>query len=180
MCISKRVYETVGVSSVGYPFISTKSVGVLTGLHQCVLVLPLFQQRTSVSWDCTLEYQYWGILQVSEWQVGDYRDDGNVRGNENSIQYGRSFTRSLQGTCIHRLSLPGLDFEEGGKFRIVQFTFSLVVTKLSQRIVAFFSFTVRKLEEDYSWADVDHRHNCLRSVHSTDTVAASSGVSVHE
>ena len=32
---------------------------------------------------------------------------------------------------------------------------------------------------DYSWAGVDHRHSYLRSVPSTDTVATSSGVSIH-
>ena len=42
MCISKWVYETPANVRVGYLFISTKSIGVPFGLHQCVLVIPLF------------------------------------------------------------------------------------------------------------------------------------------
>ena len=54
--------------------ISTKSISVL-GLHLGVLVLE--------------------ILQEIEWQIGDFREDGNARVTEDSNQYGRSFTRSL-------------------------------------------------------------------------------------
>ena len=50
-------------------------VSVFLGLHLGVLVLE--------------------ILQEIEWQIGDFREDGNARVTEDSNQYGRSFTRSL-------------------------------------------------------------------------------------
>ena len=33
--------------------------------------------------------------QEIEWQIGDFREDGNAQVTEDSSQYGRSFTRSL-------------------------------------------------------------------------------------
>ena len=122
--------------SYGYQtHISTKSVGVPYGLHQGELVILLFQRRASVSRDCTLEYQYWGILQIFEQQIGDYHENGNVRGRQNATNMGDL----LQGCYRARLFI---DYRYRGWIlrKGVQLTFSLVVTKLVQRSCSLFSF----------------------------------------
>ena len=48
-----------------------------------------------VAWGLHLGVLVLEILQEIEWQIGDFREDGNARVTEDSNQYGRSFTRSL-------------------------------------------------------------------------------------
>ena len=91
MCISILVYETVANvrrrlliyfnKERRYPVYFNKEpwcpgiVLVARELHLGVLVLEI-------------------LLEI-EWQIGDFREDGNTQITEDSSQYGRSFTRSL-------------------------------------------------------------------------------------
>ena len=91
MCISILVYETVADVRCRLFIYFNKErrcpvyfnkelwcsgiVLVVRGLHLGVLVLEI-------------------LLEI-EWQIGDFREDGNARVTEDSSQYGRSFTRSL-------------------------------------------------------------------------------------
>ena len=105
----------------------------------------------SVSLGLHLGVLVWGILQVSEWQIGDYHDDGNMWVKVERNQYGRSFTRSLQGTncCIEEQCYRGWILRKGGNLGLVLLTLvSGYETSLAQLQPFFFSLFA--IQVDYS------------------------------
>ena len=86
------------------------------------------------------QFKNWPNWIVST-SVGDYHDDENMWVKVERNQYGRSFTRSLQGTncCIEKQRYWGWILRKGGNLGLVQLICSIVVIILTlAQLLPFF------------------------------------------